>query len=122
MAHQDKDLKLTFTLKDKEGKTFTNVDSLNIETKVSDDSLLSLVNPKYTIPMVELTPLAKVAGKRKYLRWWFLKIWLKCISLAEHVLRPTGKGGKLDVKVKLAGYNQEVLDKLGITNPVSYIF
>ena len=68
MAHQDKDLKLTFTLKDKEGKTFTNVDSLNIETKVSDDSLLSLVNPKYTIPMVELTPLAKVAGKRKYLR------------------------------------------------------
>ena len=36
VANKDKDLKLTFTLKDKKGKTFTSVDSLNIETKVSE--------------------------------------------------------------------------------------
>ena len=39
---------------------------------------------------------------------------------AEHVLKAVGKEGPVDIKMKLAGYNQEVLDKVGITNPVRF--
>ena len=38
---------------------------------------------------------------------------------AEHVLKVKGSKGDVDVKFKLAGYNEEVLAKAGITNPVS---
>ena len=38
---------------------------------------------------------------------------------AEHVLKVKGTKGDVDVKFKLAGYNEEVLAKAGITNPVS---
>ena len=65
MANKDKDLKLTFTIKDKNGKTFTNVDSLNIETKVSDESLLAPQTTHAVIPEVKLTKYANVPGRRK---------------------------------------------------------
>ena len=38
---------------------------------------------------------------------------------AYHVLKAKGKEGPVDVKVKLAGYNQDVLAKAGITDAVS---
>ena len=65
MGDKDKDLALTFTLKDKDGRTFTNVDSLKIETQVSDDSILSLETAHPTIPEVELSKFAKINAKRK---------------------------------------------------------
>merc|ERR1719468_589139 len=99
LANKDKDLKITFTLKDKEGKTFTNTDSLNIETQVSDESILTPEGSYAKIDDIELTPLAKISGK------------------PQHILKSKGKEGSVDIKVKLAGYNQEVLDKAGIKNP-----
>ena len=65
MGNKDKDLVLTFTLKDKEGKTFSNVDSLKIETKVSDESILELETAHPNIPEVELSKFAKINTKRK---------------------------------------------------------
>ena len=65
MANKDNDLKLTFTLKDKRGKTFTNVDSLNIETKVSEDSLLTPETTYAVIPTVRVSSFARVPTKRK---------------------------------------------------------
>jgi len=40
--------------------------------------------------------------------------------LAQHVLKAKGKNGEVELKVKLAGYNQDVLDKAGVQNPVSF--
>lgn len=99
VANKDKDLKLTFTLKDKKGKTFTSVDSLNIETKVSDDSLL-IPETTYAInPTIKVSSFGSVSTR------------------PEHVLKVKGSQGDVDVKFKLAGYNEEVLAKAGITNP-----
>ena len=38
---------------------------------------------------------------------------------AVHVLKAKGKVGPVDLKVKLAGYNQDVLDRVGVKNAVS---
>lgn len=38
------------------------------------------------------------------------------------MITPKGKNGEVDVTVKLAGYNQKVLDAAQITNPVSYFY
>ena len=65
MANKDKDVKLTFTLKDKKGKTFTNVDSLKIQTKVSDDSLLEPETTHAVIPNTKITQYAAIPSKRK---------------------------------------------------------
>ena len=65
MANKDKDVKLTFTLKDKKGKTFTNVDSLKIQTKVSDDSLLEPETTHAVIPNTKITQYAHIPSKRK---------------------------------------------------------
>ena len=67
LGNKDKDLALTFTLKDKDGRTFTNVDSLKIETKVSDESVLELHTAYPTIPEVELSQFAKINTKRKFI-------------------------------------------------------
>jgi len=99
VANKDKDLKLTFTLKDKKGKTFTSVDSLNIETKVSDDSLLTPETTYATNPTIKVSSFGSVSTR------------------PEHVLKVKGSKGDVDVKFKLAGYNEEVLAKAGITNP-----
>jgi hypothetical protein len=40
---------------------------------------------------------------------------------AFQVLVPQGKTGEVDVTVKMAGYNQKVLEAAQITNPVSFI-
>ena len=40
---------------------------------------------------------------------------------AIHILRAKGKDGPVDLKVKLAGYNQAVLDLHGITDAVRYM-
>jgi len=99
MANKDKDVKLTFTLKDKKGKTFNNVDSLKIETKVSDDSLLVPETTHAVIPDTKVTQFAHIPAK------------------PETVLKVKGKTGGVDIKFKLAGYNEEVLAKAGVTNP-----
>jgi len=99
VANKDKDLKLTFTLKDKKGKTFTSVDSLNIETKVSDDSLLTPETTYAINPTIKVSSFGSVSTR------------------PEHVLKVKGSKGDVDVKFKLAGYNEEVLAKAGITNP-----
>ena len=65
LGNKDKDLALTFTLKDKDGRTFTNVDSLKIETKLSDETVLELQTAYPTIPQVELSQFAKINTKRK---------------------------------------------------------
>jgi len=96
LANKNKDLKLTYTLKDKTGATFSSVDSLNIEAKVDDNSVLKPETQYASVPEVEFTKLAKVPGK------------------ATHILKAKGKEGPVDLKVKLAGYNQAVLDKHGI--------
>ena len=36
------------------------------------------------------------------------------------MITPKGKNGEVDVTVKLAGYNQKVLDAAKITNPVRH--
>ena len=126
VANKDKDLKLTFTLKDKKGKTFTSVDSLNIETKVSDDSLLTPETTYATNPTIKVSSFGSVSTRRKC-NLFFSKItkvsFLSINSFvnisAEHVLKVKGSKGDVDVKFKLAGYNEEVLAKAGITNPVS---
>ena len=79
MGDKDKDLALTFTLKDKDGKTFTNVDSLKIETQVSDDSILSLETAHPTIPEIELSKFAKVNAKRKSIENRCIKWFLNAI-------------------------------------------
>ena len=56
-------MKLTYTLKDKTGATFSSVDSLNIEAKVDDDSVLKPETQYASVPEVEFTKLAKVPGK-----------------------------------------------------------
>ena len=65
VANKDKDLKLTFTLKDKKGKTFTSVDSLNIETKVSDDSLLTPETTYAINPTIKVSSFGSVSTRRK---------------------------------------------------------
>jgi len=99
MANKDKDVKLTFTLKDKKGKTFTNVDSLKIQTKVSDDSLLEPETTHAVIPNTKITQYAHIPSK------------------PETVLKVKGNTGGVDIKFKLAGYNEDVLAKAGVTNP-----
>ncbi len=66
MAHNNKNLKLTLTVKDKEGKTFTNTDSLKFETKVSDESLLEPMTPYPFIPQVPLSDKLSIDGRRKF--------------------------------------------------------
>ena len=44
-----------------------------------------------------------------------------CIS-AETVLKVKGNTGGVDIKFKLAGYNEDVLAKAGVTNPVSELY
>ena len=66
LANKDKDLKLTFTIKDKQGRTFTSVDSLKVETKVSDDSVISLKTPYATTPAVAFNENVELTGRRKY--------------------------------------------------------
>ena len=73
VANKDKDLKLTFTLKDKKGKTFTSVDSLNIETKVSDDSLLTPETTYATNPTIKVSSFGSVSTRRKC-NLYFLKL------------------------------------------------
>ena len=126
VANKDKDLKLTFTLKDKKGKTFTSVDSLNIETKVSDDSLLTPETTYATNPTIKVSSFGSVSTRRKcnlifskITKVSFLSINSFVNISAEHVLKVKGSKGDVDVKFKLAGYNEEVLAKAGITNPVS---
>jgi len=99
MAHKDKDVKLTFTVKDQKGKTFTNVDSLKIETKVSDDSILVPETAHAVIPDTKITQHSHIPAK------------------PETVLKVKGNTGGVDIKFKLAGYNDEVLAKAGVTNP-----
>merc|ERR1712029_796369 len=80
----------------KDGRTFTNVDSLKIETKVSDESVLELHTAYPTIPEVELSQFAKINTK------------------PQQVLKAKGKEGSVEIKAKLAGYHQDILDKWGI--------
>merc|ERR1711879_576600 len=98
LANKDKALKLTYTLKDKTGATFHNTDSLNIEAKVSDDSIIEPESNFAKFPEIEVSELVKLPGK------------------PIHILRAKGKDGPVDLKVKLAGYNQAVLDLHGITD------
>merc|ERR1711936_604638 len=88
----------TYTLKDKTGATFHNTDSLNIEAKVSDDSIIESESNFAKFPEIEVSELVKLPGK------------------PIHILRAKGKDGPADLKVKLAGYNQAVLDLHGITD------
>ena len=41
---------------------------------------------------------------------------------ARHVLKAKGKEGSVEIKAKLAGYHQDVLDRLGIKDAVSLSF
>ena len=41
---------------------------------------------------------------------------------AETVLKVKGNTGGVDIKFKLAGYNEDVLAKAGVTNPVSQTY
>jgi len=75
------------------------VDSLNIETKVSDDSLLTPETTYAINPTIKISSFGSVSTR------------------PEHVLKVKGTKGDVDVKFKLAGYNEEVLAKAGITNP-----
>ena len=47
------------------GKTFTNVDSLKIETKVSDDFLLEPETAHAVIPDTKITQHSHIPAKRK---------------------------------------------------------
>jgi len=96
LANKNKALKLTYTLKDKTGATFHNTDSLNIEAKVSDDSIIEPEATFAKFPEIEVSKLVKLPGK------------------PIHILKAKGKDGPVDLKVKLAGYNQAVLDFHGI--------
>merc|ERR1712029_379232 len=71
-------------------------DSLKIETKVSDESVLELHTAYPTIPEVELSQFAKINTK------------------PQQVLKAKGKEGSVEIKAKLAGYHQDILDKWGI--------
>ena len=65
LANKNKALKLTYTLKDKTGATFHNTDSLNIEAKVSDDSIIEPEATFAKFPEIEVSKLVKLPGKRK---------------------------------------------------------
>ena len=135
LANKNKDLKLTYTLKDKTGATFSSVDSLNIEAKVDDDSVLKPETQYASVPEVEFTKLAKVPGKgsqscqithscihkriSKLVSNFIINSLIKLYFTATHILKAKGKEGPVDLKVKLAGYNQAVLDKHGIKDAVS---
>ena len=67
LANKNKALKLTYTLKDKTGATFHNTDSLNIEAKVSDDSIIEPEANFAKFPEIEVSKLVKLPGKRKWL-------------------------------------------------------
>lgn len=92
MSNYKKDLQMILTVKDKDGKTFDSVESINFEFKVSDDSVLALKDglqvPKYNIDNHDVTTNGKPV----------------------QVFTPKGKEGEVEVTVKVAGYNQKVLD------------
>ena len=135
LANKNKALKLTYTLKDKTGATFHNTDSLNIEAKVSDDSIIEPEATFAKFPEIEVSKLVKLPGKRKNFgnKRFVLEIQIRdsqtncnfnffpfIFISAIHILKAKGKDGPVDLKVKLAGYNQAVLDFHGIKDAVRY--
>merc|ERR1712064_113971 len=100
-----KESKVSITVKDKNGNTFDNVQSLKFDRKFSAYELLdkSKSSATTTIPHSQFGefPSIQLPGKPYY------------------TLVPTEKDGSLDLKVKLVGYDENELKKNGIENPPS---
>ena len=102
-ADNSKETKVSITVKDKNGNTFDNVQSLKFERKFSADNLMdkSKSSSSTIIPHHQFNEFSSIQlpGKPFY------------------TLVPTGREGSLDVNIKLAGYDEKELKNNGIVNP-----
>ena len=102
-ADNSKETKVSITVKDKNGNTFDNVQSLKFEKKFSVDNLMdkSKSSSSAIFPRQQFNEFSNIQlhGKPFY------------------TLVPTGREGSLDVSIKLAGYDENELKNNGIENP-----
>ena len=61
--------------------------------------------------------IAKIFIYKQFLTFQFIKISYSYL-IAYHILAPKGEDGSVEVSVKLKGYNQEVLAKNDVQDPV----
>ena len=102
--------------------------------QVDDEDLVEVKKNGFLIPKKALRTISVPEGKRKLLD--FDMIIIRDLDLrsvfqfyqifyfsfiAYQVLIPKGKDGSVEVSVKLAGYNEEVLAKNDVKNAVSKI-
>ena len=102
-ADNTKDINILLTVKDKNGNTFENIQSLQFARKDSSESLIDQSKSKgeFVVPQQPLHDHASITLPGK----------------PYQTLVPSGKEGRLEVSVKLSGYNENELKKNGIENP-----
>ena len=96
-ADNTKDINILLTVKDKNGNTFENIQSLQFARKDSSESLLDQSKSKgeFVVPQQPLHDHASITLPGK----------------PYQTLVPSGKEGRLEVSVKLSGYNENELKK-----------
>jgi len=98
VSANNKEVQILVTAKDKDGHTFDTIESLKFDTKVDDEDLVEVKKNGFVIPKKALRTISVPEGK------------------PYQILIPNGKDGSVEVSVKLAGYNQEVLAKNDVKN------
>merc|ERR1719412_1821918 len=102
-ADNTKDINILLTVKDKQGNTFENIQSLLFARKESSESLIdqSKSKVKFTVPQQPFHDYGSITLPGK----------------PYQTLVPSGQEGRLEVAVKLSGYDENELKKNGIENP-----
>ena len=102
LADFTKDIKIALTLKDKNGNTFETIESIEVDRRLSDETLIDSAKTAtgFVIPKTQFKDYdnIKLPGK------------------PYQILVPSGKEGTLEISLRLSGYNEESLKKNGIKN------
>ena len=105
LADFTKDINIAVTLKDKNGNTFETIESIEVDRKLSDETLINSAKTAtgFVIPKTQFKDYENI----------------KLPGKPYQTLVPAGKEGTLDISLRLSGYSEELLKKNGIKNAPS---